>query len=105
MARAKLNIDNPLISASEPTAKPKGRPRNPELLRNETGGNAAQAGLPVEYKRFTAIYKVELIELLKDYAYTKRLPIRDVVTDILEDFFRRYQSDPNNEPILHRRKV
>ena len=48
--------------------------------------------------------KVKNVEDLKDYAYTKRLTLKDAADEILESFFRSYRSDPANEPILTRRK-
>ena len=109
MAKKKLDCTNPLLSPepvkSEPTEKAtSGRPRRTDIIHNEDGGNSAQEGLTADYTRFTVIMKVKNVEDLKDYAYTKRLTLKDAADEILESFFRSYRSDPANEPILTRRK-
>ena len=62
----------------------KGRPRK-DLVRD----NAAQAGLPVEWTRATFICKTELLNKLKDYAYTERISLKEALdmalTQFLED--------------------
>ena len=103
MAKKSLSFDNPLFEQSEKKSNV-GRPRNENLIRTDEGGSASQAGLTEDYTRFTVITKVKNVSDLKNYAYTKRIPIRDAIDEILEDFFTRYRSDPDNEPILHRRK-
>ena len=102
MARAKLNFDNPLLN-NEPTVKKVGRPRKEGILRNENGGNSSQEGLPEEVRRFSLICKTSNVEDLKDYAFTKRISIKQAFDDIMEDFFRKYRKNPNNEPLLDRK--
>lgn len=59
-----------------------GRPRNERLVRD----NPVQEGLTPDYTRATFIVKVETLNALKDYAYTERRLIKDVINDILDDF-------------------
>lgn len=62
----------------------KGRPRNPELVR----GRSVQEGLTEDYTRATFIVRRDLLEKMKDYAYTERLSLKDVVNTALDDFLR-----------------
>ena len=71
-----------------------GRPRNPNIVRD----NTAQKGLTKEWTRSTFILRVEQLEKLKDYAYTERLTIKEALENILDEFF----ADKHN--LLHRRK-
>ena len=101
MARSKLSFDNPLLSGnaaeSEPTAKAKaGRPRRDDLIRD----NSAQEGLPADYTRFSVICKAENVKDLKNYAYTKRITLKEAVDEVVESFFRDYRSNPDNEELL-----
>ena len=59
-----------------------GRPRNERIVRD----NPAQEGLTADFTRATFIVEVELLETLKDYAYTERLSIKDVINEALRDF-------------------
>lgn len=58
----------------------RGRPRKDDLVRE-----GVQAGLSEEYTRATFILKVELLEELKNYAYTERLNIKDAVNELLQN--------------------
>lgn len=101
MARSKLNFDNPLLSGnaaeSESTGRKKaGRPRREDLVRD----NSAQDGLPAEYTRFSVICKAGNVKDLKDYAYTKRITLKEAVDEVIESFFRDYRNNPDNEALL-----
>lgn len=109
MARSKLNFDDPLLTGAaapeapealekkkEPTAKKIGRPRRDDLIRN----HSAQDGLTEDYTRFSCICKVANLKDLKDYAYTKRIPVKEAIDEIIEFFFDAYRSDPKNEKLL-----
>ena len=48
--------------------------------------NTAQEGLPANLTRATFIVDVETLEVLKNYAYTERIPIKDVVNEALKAF-------------------
>ena len=101
MARSKLTFDNPLLSGntaeSEPTEKKKpGRPRRNDIVRD----NSAQEGLTAEYTRFSVICKADNVKDLKDYAYTKRITLKEAVDEVVESFFREYRNNPDNEKLL-----
>jgi len=101
MARSKLTFDNPLLSGNtaerEPTEKKKpGRPRRNDLIRD----NSTQEGLTAEYTRFSVICKAQNVKELKDYAYTKRITLKEAVDEVIEGFFHDYRSNPDNEELL-----
>lgn len=103
----KLNINNPLFDATpaedqeSPQEKKKtGRPRKDTVIRD----NSVQAGLTEDYTRATFILKVETLDALKDYAFTKRLSIKDALEDILGGFIADYKANPDNEPLLPHKK-
>lgn len=106
MAKAKLDFNNPLLSPAavgslsdleerEPTArkKLKRRDRKTDVVRNEDGGNSAQEGLNPSNTRFSCICKVENVKRVKDYAYTKRITIRQAMDEIIEAFFEGYSGE------------
>lgn len=101
MAKTKIGMDNPLLGGqSEPTdKKPHGR-RRADLVRNENGGNSVQEGLPIDYTRFTCICKLDNVNDIRDYAYTKRITVKEAVDEIIEKFFRDYRKNPKNEELL-----
>lgn len=102
MAKSKLTFDNPIFTTgdaaeSEPTEKKKrGRPRREELIRDIS----AQEGLTEDYTRFTVICNTTNLKDLRDYAYTKRIPIKQAFDEIIEKFFQEYRSNPKNEKLL-----
>lgn len=97
---AKLSFNNPLMEGYEELTARKSRRRNPDLIRNEDGGNASQEGLTADYTRFSVICKVENVKRLKDYAYTKRISIKQAMDEVIEKFFDDYNSNPKNEKLL-----
>ena len=101
MAKSRLSFDNPLISAvkevEEPTEKRgKGRPRRDDLVRD----NSTQEGLTADYTRFSVICKTKNVKDLKDYAYTKRITLKDAFDEVVESFFQGYRNNPDNEELL-----
>lgn len=109
MAQKTFDYDNPLlrdyVDESEKGRTKRGRPRKEGVIRNLEGGNSSQQGLKPELTRFSVICKVANIKDLKDYAFTKRLTIREAMDEILETFFTEYRSNPKNEKLLdHTRK-
>lgn len=102
MAKKNLDFTNPLFNqGEEPTEKrPSGRPRLEGIIRNEEGGNSTQEGLRPEYTRFSVICKISNVKDLRNYAYTKRLSLKDAFDEVLEAFFCGYKNDPNNEELL-----
>ncbi len=88
MAKFKLEDKlNPLFAAqpeeTEQAApkKKRGRPQKEELVR----GNSVQEGLTEEYTRATFIMRVDLVEKLKNYAYTERLSMKDAVNKLISE--------------------
>jgi len=73
---------NKEVAPVQPEKKTIGRPKKDGLVR----GNSVQEGLTEEYTRATFIVRCDLLEKLKDYAYTERESLKDVVNDMLEDF-------------------
>ena len=106
MAKSRLGLDNPMFTANEelkqeePKKRTVGRPRNPKLVRVENGGSSAQAGLTKDLKRFTVIANVQAVNDLRDYAYTRRLTLKDAFNEIMEKFIEDYKNNPNNEKLL-----
>lgn len=76
------------------TLKP-GRPQNDKLVRD----NGSQKGLPVELTRQTLIVSVEQIETLKNYAYTERMKLKDVVSEAFKEYIENHV---NTETLLTR---
>lgn len=98
-----LDMNNPLMS--EPTEKKtRGRRRNPNILHRDEDGPSAQYGLTPEYTRFSVICKIENADLIRDYAYTKRVTIREAIDEIVEQFFKSYNKNPKNEPLLSHKR-
>ena len=88
MAKYTLGENNPLFKQPEQPAKEaevkeekkqRGRPRNDDLVR----GSSVQEGLTAEYTRATYLMKVELVEKVKDYAYTERLDIKTAINKLV----------------------
>lgn len=67
------------------TLKPR-RPQNDKLVR-EIG---PQKGLPVELTRQTLIVSVEQMETLKNYAYTERMKLKNVVSQAFKEFIEKH---------------
>ena len=71
-----------------------GRPLNERIVRD----NPVQEGLTPEYTRATFIVEVELLEKLKDHAYTERLSLKDLINKILKE----YLETVDEKKLLHR---
>ena len=63
-----------------------GRPKNEALVR-DTG---SQKGLPTELTRQTLIVSVDQIETLKNYAYTERKKLKDVVSEAFREYIENH---------------
>ena len=76
-------------------AKAKPVPETPAIDKND----------PENFQRATFIVRKDLLDLLKDYAYTERREIKDVINEILEkglgDVLKAYQKD-GREMLSHR---
>lgn len=46
----------------------------------------------------------ETADKIKDYAYTKRISIKEAVEIMVDTFIEDYESDPDNEPLLQHNK-
>lgn len=94
---------NPLFETPEDAAKgdqaqPKrrpGRPKNESLIR----GNGAQAGLTADYSRYTMIITVDLLDRIKNIAYTERRNIKDVMEELLNDAVAKKEKQMKAEGI------
>lgn len=64
----------------------KGRPKNENLVRS-----GSQAGLPKESTRATFIIDIDVLEDVKNYAYTERLKLKDVINDFLKKGIEAYK--------------
>ena len=82
MAKEKFNLENSGLFAPVEERKTAGRPMTNKTIKT----NTAQEGLPATLTRATFIVDVELLEVLKNYAYTERLPIKDVVNQALKEY-------------------
>lgn len=71
----------------------RGRTRNESLVRDKTSQN----GLPEDWTRATFIVRVELLNKLKDYAYTKRITLKEALNIALKNLL-----DDENNLLDHR---
>ena len=98
MSRQKVMKNNPMFTESEPVAtttpepqkqitqavtepsetKKLGRPKRDDLIRD-----GVQKGLSDEWTRASFIVRVDMLQKLKDYAYTERITIRDALDKAL----------------------
>ena len=71
--------------------KPKSEPVKMEKKK------PAKTTEPAEYQRATFIVRRDLLDMLKDYAYTERREIKDVVNELLEkglgEITAKYEKD------------
>lgn len=95
-SKPKFNVENSrLFGSMETPETPKiGRPRNEKIVRD----NVSQEGLTADYTRATFIVEVELLEKLKDHAYTERVSLKDLINKILRD----YLETVDDKTLLHR---
>jgi len=99
--------NNPLFTQEtaeetvKPAAKKRGRPQKDDLVR----GNSVQEGLTEEYTRATFIMRVDLVEKLKNYAYTERLSMKEAVNKIIGEALEREEKRlaKNGAEILDRK--
>lgn len=78
---------------------PRGRPAKPGYQRS--GPNK---GLPIELRRFSVIMLKDTANKLFDYAYTKRITVKDALEEMVQKFIADYEADPKNEPLLQKPK-
>lgn len=66
----------------------------------------AQAKAQTRAKNYNVVsfrMEQETIDKIKDYAYTKRISIKEAVTLMVDTFIDDYNDDPSNEPLLPHR--
>lgn len=85
-------IDGPTINPVE--AKPAGR------QRKTVAEPGARQGLQPGWTRATMIVRDDLLDVLKDYAYTERRTLKDVVNDALQ----AYVEGIDRSTLIHRSK-
>ena len=68
-----------------------GRPKNENLVRD----NTMQRGLTSDMTRQTFILPVEQVETLKNYAYTERKKIKDIIQDALQEYIDNHVDKDN----------
>lgn len=66
------------------SGKRKGRPRKDGLVRD----GSVQDGLTEEWTRATFIVRRDLLDKLKDYAYTERVTLKEALENALDNFLK-----------------
>lgn len=92
---SKYNLENnPLFAAAQETEtgnpeKPgRGRPKKNNIIRE-----GSQAGLTEEFTRATFIVNVDLLEEVKNYAYTERLSMKNAINELLSNSLESYKKN------------
>lgn len=78
--KQKFNLENSGLFA------PVEEKKTEKLSEKTIKTNTVQEGLPANLTRATFIVDVETLDVLKNYAYTERVPIKDVVDQALREF-------------------
>jgi len=91
--KPKMGVTDP-YSPEGNTKKIIGRPHTTRRDVEKT----SQIGLQENYTRATFILREDLLDKLKDYAYTDRRSIKDIVSEMLEQYLK------DKEVISRRRK-
>lgn len=91
--KEKFNLDGSALfggmsqaEVREAVTRRPGRPQKESLVR-ETG---SQKGLPTDLTRQTLIVSVEQIDTLKNYAYTERKKLKDVVAEAFSEYIENH---------------
>ena len=66
-----------------------GRKRKEDIIREK----GSQQGLTEEWTRATFIIRVDQLEILKDYGYTQRLKMKEVLQEALTQFIEGIDTD------------
>ena len=90
--KQKFNLENSGLFA------PVEEKKTEKLSEKTIKTNPVQEGLPANLTRATFIVDVDILETLKDYAYTERVPIKEVVDQAL----REYVSKIDKQSLLRR---
>lgn len=91
----KYNLENnPLFTPEQEEeikrqeAPNRGRPKKDTIIRE-----GVQAGLTEDFTRATFILSVDLLEEVKDYAYTERLSMKDAINKLLSQSLEDYKKN------------
>lgn len=68
-----------------------GRPTNDNLVKEK----GAQNGLPQEMTRQTMIVSVEQMNMIKNYAYTERRKLKDVIAEAFQEYIDNHVDKEN----------
>lgn len=68
---------------------PAGRPRT---IKREVE-KSSQEGLPVNWTRYTVIVREDLLDRLKDYAWSEERSMKDVVNEMIEVYLTNKETD------------
>ena len=95
-------LQNAFFTPTDETAgkKRRGRPQKDTVVH----GVSTQEGLTADYTRATFIVRLDLLEKLKNYAYTERLTMKEAINRILENFLDKEEKRlaKRGEAILQR---
>lgn len=78
----------PEIETTSPETPSRGRPKKDNIIRE-----GSQAGLTEEFTRATFIVNVNLLEEVKNYAYTERLSMKDAINKLLGSSLESYKKN------------
>lgn len=74
----------------------------------ETTTAATAAPVKAEKKAQPPVFSFRIdpavADVIKDYAYTKRISIKEAVETMVEAFIEAYNDDPDNEPLIPHKK-
>lgn len=74
----------------EQTPQPEATPRKsaagrPQTIKREIE-KSSQEGLPENWTRYTVIIREDLLERLKDYAWTDRRTLKEIINEMVEGY-------------------
>lgn len=82
-------FEEPITEQQEPQEEQRGSYRSPagrpQTIKREYE-KSSQEGLPLNWTRATFIVREDLLERLKDLAYTERRSIKEVINDAIEQY-------------------
>lgn len=65
----------------------KSKAGRPSTIKREIT-KSSQEGLPVNWTRATFIVREDLLDKLKDYAYTDRRTLKEIINEMIEDYLQ-----------------
>ena len=96
--------DNPLFEKTAPAPATKKKETRGRPVRGDLQRGGSVDGLAQGLRRFSVIMQKDTANKLFDYAYTKRITVKDALKEMVQKFFADYEADPNNEPLLQKPK-